>query len=125
MPTGPMITKTRSVEARIHHRSDALFSHKIPGTGSRLCYMGHVLMEDSDGLAVDAKTTRCHDTPQLAALEMIEDIVDPGGGQADYRRRGQGLCEQGLRCARFCSRTVQTPGHPNVAQHQSGRYLTD
>lgn len=47
---------------------------KSPGTGARLCYMGHVLIENCNGLAVDAVTTRVSGhAERLAALEMLDD----------------------------------------------------
>src|SRR5215210_8337770 len=61
---------------------DALLYRKSPGTGARLCYMGHVLMENRHGLVVDAVTTRVSGhAERLAALAMINGIVDPGGSR--------------------------------------------
>jgi hypothetical protein len=37
---------------------DALLYRKSPRTGAKLCYMGHVLMENRHGLVVDTETTR-------------------------------------------------------------------
>ena len=37
---------------------DAMLYRKSLGTGARLCYMGHVLMENRNGLVVDTETTR-------------------------------------------------------------------
>jgi hypothetical protein len=42
--------------------------------------MGHVLMENKNGLVVDTETTRVSGhAERLAALEMVDGIVDPGG----------------------------------------------
>jgi len=61
---------------------DALLYRKSPGTGAKLCYMGHVLMENRNGLVVDAETTRVSGhAERLAALEMIDGIVDPDGSR--------------------------------------------
>ena len=38
--------------------SDALLYRKSPVTGAKLCSMGHILMENRNGLAIDAVTTR-------------------------------------------------------------------
>src|SRR5215207_2621601 len=61
---------------------DALLYRKSPGAGAKLCYMGHVLMENRNGLVVDAETTRVSGyAERLAALEMIDGIVDPDGSR--------------------------------------------
>src|SRR5215211_846854 len=57
---------------------DAKFYRKAAGRESRLCFMGHVLMENRNGLAVDAMLTRATGTAEReAALSML-----------DRRRRG-------------------------------------
>lgn len=57
---------------------DALFYRKSRGTGAQLCYMGHVLMENRNGLAVDAVTMRVSGhAERLAAPEMRDDMIDP------------------------------------------------
>lgn len=42
---------------------DAMLYRKSPGTGAMLCYMGHVLMENRNGLVVDVETTRVSGIP--------------------------------------------------------------
>ena len=37
---------------------DALLYKKSPGTGAKLCYLGHLLMENRHGLVVDAQVTQ-------------------------------------------------------------------
>jgi IS4 transposase len=59
------------------HRSttddDARLYRKGDGQASRLCFMGHVLMENRNGLAVDAALTRAAGSAErLAALAMAE-----------------------------------------------------
>lgn len=45
------------------------------GTGAQLCYMGHVLTENRNGLIVDVRTTRADGTAERrAALEMISAV---------------------------------------------------
>jgi hypothetical protein len=52
---------------------DARLYRKGDGQASRLCFMGHVLMENRNGLAVDATLTRATGTAEReAALAMIE-----------------------------------------------------
>jgi transposase len=59
------------------HRSttddDARLFRKGDGEASRLCFIGHVLMENRNGLAVDAELTRASGAAErLAALAMTE-----------------------------------------------------
>ena len=59
------------------HRSttddDARLFRKGDGQASRLCFIGHVLMENRNGLAVDAELTRAAGSAErLAALAMAE-----------------------------------------------------
>ncbi len=72
---------TTDPECRIFKKSD--------GSAAQLCYMGHVLMENRNGLAVDAKLTQATGTAEReAALKMLEGI--PGnrrvtlGGDKNY-----------------------------------------
>jgi len=52
---------------------DARLYRKADGRESRLCFMGHVLMENRNGLAVDAALTRATGTAEReAALAMID-----------------------------------------------------
>jgi transposase len=53
--------------------SDAKLYRKADGRESRLCFMGHVLMENRNGLAVDATLTQATGTAEReAALAMID-----------------------------------------------------
>lgn len=52
---------------------DARLYRKADGRESRLCFMGHVLMENGNGLAVDAALTRATGTAEReAALAMLD-----------------------------------------------------
>lgn len=52
---------------------DARLYRKGDGQESRLCYMGHVLMENRNGLAVEAEVTRASGTAERdAALVMLD-----------------------------------------------------
>lgn len=52
---------------------DARLYRKADGRESRLCFMGHVLMENRNGLAVDAALTRATGTAEReAALAMLD-----------------------------------------------------
>ena len=52
---------------------DALLYRKGPGMEARLCFVGHVLMENRSGLVVDAELTRASGPAErLAALAMLD-----------------------------------------------------
>src|SRR4030095_14931489 len=52
---------------------DALLYRKGPGMEARLCFVGHVLMENRSGLVVDAELTRASGhAERLAALAMLD-----------------------------------------------------
>jgi transposase len=52
---------------------DARLYRKADGRGSRLCFMGHVLMENRNGLAVDAALTHATGTAEReATLAMLD-----------------------------------------------------
>jgi transposase len=96
---------------------DALLYRKSPGTGAKLCYMGHVLMENRNGLAVDAVTTRVsRHAERLAALEMLDGVVDPDGA----RRITLGA-DKGYDTRDFVAELRERGATPHVAQNQSGR----
>lgn len=72
---------TTDPEARLYRKSN--------GTESKLCYAGHVLMENRNGLAVDGRLTQATGTAEWeAAFEMTEEV--PGlhqitcGGDKGY-----------------------------------------
>lgn len=59
---------------------DAMLYRKSPGTGALLCYMGRVLMENRNGLGVDAETTRVSGhAERMAAVEMIKGVTSVSG----------------------------------------------
>jgi Transposase DDE domain len=63
---------TTDPEARLYKKSQ--------GTEAKLCYMGHVEMENRNGLAVNSRLTQAHGRAEpSAALEMVEEI--PGEGR--------------------------------------------
>jgi hypothetical protein len=79
-----------------HHSTtdpDARLYKKSEGDKSRLCYLGHALMENRNGLIVDAETMRAGGTAQRdAALAMAKrTITTPGatlGGDKGYDAAG-------------------------------------
>jgi transposase len=59
--------------------ADARLARKGDGKESKLCYGGHVLMENRNGLVVNTRTTLATGTSEReASLEMVEEI--PGEG---------------------------------------------
>jgi hypothetical protein len=59
---------------------DARLFRKGAGKEAKLCHMGHLLMENRNGLIVDARLTEASGTAErTTALEMIEDNIRPGG----------------------------------------------
>ena len=74
---------------------DARLYRKGNGQPAKLCYIGHALMENRNGLVVGGVATRATgDAEPLAALELVEAHA---GAAADHARRRQGLRHRRLR----------------------------
>jgi transposase len=59
---------------------DARLFRKGAGKEAKLCHMGHLLMENRNGLIIDARLTEATGTAErTTALDMIEDNIRPGG----------------------------------------------
>ena len=59
---------------------DARLYRKSSGAGAKLCYMVHVLMENRNGLAVDAEAMRVAGfAGRLSAVAMLDDVERPEG----------------------------------------------
>lgn len=101
------------------HRSstdpEAMLYRKSGGSESKLSYLGHVLMENRNGLVVDTRLTRATGTAERdAALDMAARI--PGGtrqvtlgGDKNYDTRD------------FVNKLRQAAVTPHVAQNQHER----
>jgi transposase len=67
---------------------DARLFRKGAGKEAKLCHMGHLMMENRNGLIVDARLTEANGTAERkTALDMIEDNARPGstvGGDKNY-----------------------------------------
>jgi transposase len=67
---------------------DARLFRKGAGKEAKLCHMGHLLMENRNGLVVDARLTEANGTAErTTALAMIKDNLTPGstvGGDKNY-----------------------------------------
>jgi transposase len=75
---------TTDREARLYKKSR--------GSGAKLCYLGHVEMENRNGLAVNSRLTQAHGRAEPnAALEMVEEIAGLGrvtlGADKGYDRK--------------------------------------
>lgn len=67
---------------------DARLFRKGAGKEAKLCHMGHLMMENRNGLIIDARLTAANGTAERAtALDMIADNATPGstvGGDKNY-----------------------------------------
>jgi len=67
---------------------DARLFRKGAGKEAKLCHMGHLMMENRNGLIVDARLTEANGTAErTTALDMIADNAKPGstvGGDKNY-----------------------------------------
>ena len=99
-PSGQGRGRGRNAERNFHgekRRNDTHFSTTDPdarlfrkgaGKEAKLCHMGHLMMENRNGLIVDARLTEANGTAErTTALDMIEDNASPGstvGGDKNY-----------------------------------------
>lgn len=96
---------------------DAMLYRKSPGTGAVLCYMGHVLMENRNGLVVDAETTRVSGhAERMAAVEMIKGVTSASG-----KRRVTVGADRGFDTRDFVADLRELGATPHVAQNTAGR----
>lgn len=95
--------------------SDARLFRKGPGKEARLCFMGHALMENRNGLVVGAAATRASGhAERLAAVSLIEPFAD--------RPRPLTLgADKGYDSTDFVIACRKRAVTPHVAQNQSGR----
>lgn len=94
---------------------DARLFRKGPGKEARLCFMGHALMENRNGLIVDAVTTRASGhAERLAAIVLIEPHAD--------RPRPVTLgADKAYDTADFVMECREHTVTPHVAQNTTGR----
>ena len=94
---------------------EARLYRKGPGMEARLCYIGHGLMENRNGLIVDTRLTLVSGhAERLAALEMIEPWAD----------RPQAIslgADKGYDARDFVRDLRDLNVRPHVAQNTSGR----
>jgi transposase len=92
---------------------DAMLYRKGPGMEAKLCFIGHTLMENRNGLIVDARlTTVSGHAERLAALDMIE----PRADRPDPVTLG---ADKGFDAADFVMELREINVTPHVAQNTS------
>jgi len=95
---------------------DARLYRKSPGAGAKLCYMGHVLMENRNGLAVDAETTRVAGfAERVTAVAMLDDVDRPDGSRITL------AADRAYDTRDFVAELRDRSVTPHVAQNVSGR----
>jgi len=125
MPDTPRQTRNAEVDFRGEKRSnathasvtdpDARLYKKSPGTAARLCFMGHALMENRNGLVVQADLTHADGHGERkAALEMIN-RHSPGS----TRRLTLGA-DKGYDAASFVADLRRMIVTPHVARDRPG-----
>jgi transposase len=98
---------------------DALLYRKGPGMEARLCYVGHALMENRNGLFVEARLTKVSGyAERLAALDMIEPHADRPG------RITLGA-DKGYDAADFAMELREINVTPHIAQNTTRRSSVD
>ena len=94
---------------------DARLFRKGPGKEARLCFMGHALMENRNGLIIDAVTTRASGhAERLAAIALVE----PHADRPNPITLG---ADKAYDTADFVMELRERTVTPHVAQNQSGR----
>jgi transposase len=93
---------------------DARLYKKAPGQAAKLCHMGHLLMENRNGLIVDAMVTPATGTAEReAALEMM--------GRQPGRHRATLGADKAYDTADFVADLRDLNVTPHVAQNTSNR----
>lgn len=99
---------------------DARLYRKGRGKPAQLCYMGHVLMENRNGLCVDAHVTRATGTAEPeAALVMVQRSTKP------YRRRVTLGADKGYDVGEFQVALAEEGIVPHIAQKEKITPLLD
>ena len=92
---------------------DCRLLRKGKGKEAKLCFMGHALMENRNGLVVDSRLTKATGTAEReAALEMVEDI--PGINRVTL------AADKNYDTAEFVSKLRGLNATPHVAQRAKG-----
>lgn len=112
-PTVDFKGEKRSNETHASTTDDqARLFKKSTGDKSRLCYMGHALMENRNGLVVDVETTQATGKAEReAALQMTARAIKAGGTLG---------ADKGYDTADFVQSLREMKVTPHVAAKQSG-----
>lgn len=117
-PGNPTVNFHREKRSNATHASttdpDCRLFKKSKGSGAQLCYLGHVLMENRNGLVVKPKVTQASGTAEPeAALELVQAIGTSRritlGGDKKYDTRD------------FVAGTRSLNVTPHVAQNDTNR----
>jgi transposase len=117
-PGNPTVDFHGEKRSNVTHQSstdlDAKLFKKGKGREAKLSYMGHVLMENRNGLVVDAELTQATGTAEReAALKMLAQIPKPAGATLG--------ADKGYDTRDFVAQTRGLGVTPHVAQNTSGR----
>jgi transposase len=98
---------------------DAMLFRKGPGMEAKLCFIGHALMENRNGLFVDARLTKVSGhAERLAALDMIE----PHADRPNAITLGG---DKGFDAAAFVMELREINVTPHIAQNTTRRSAID
>jgi transposase len=94
---------------------EALLARKSAGTPARLCYSGHLLMENRNALIVDAELTQADGYAERAtAIELL-------GRLPKRAKRRTVAADKGYDTRAFVAECRELGVTPHVAQHTNGR----
>jgi transposase len=126
-PDGPATSAGRNAEVDFHgqkrsnqtHHSttdpEALLARKSAGTPARLCYAGHLLMENRNALIIDAELTRADGFAERAtAIELLARLPRRA-------RRRTIAADKGYDTRAFVAECRQLGVTPHVAPHTNAR----
>jgi transposase len=117
-PGNPTVNFRGEARSNTTHASttdpQARLYRKGPGREAKLCYMGHVLMENRHGLVVDAQVTQATGTAEReTALQMVARRPRP--------HRVTVGADKGYDTHDFVGALREVMATPHVAQHTRGR----
>ena len=92
---------------------DARLYKKAKGQPAKLCYMGHALMENRNGLVVDTMVTITSGTAEREAAVMMLDQI-PGRGRITVG------ADKGYDCKEFIEDCRDLNATPHVARNERG-----
>lgn len=96
---------------------EARLFRKSAGDKTRLCYMGHVLIEHRSGLVVDAEVTQATGTAEYEAAEtMVKRTVRQGATLAADRKYD---------AARFVAAMKDRGVTPHIARRKKGSHIPE